>query len=343
MLSRRQKKFIIKISMCCQWIYLIIKTYRIQLFYMFSIAVVGFILIWILDFKFSTNNLTFKEIVLQVNGLGTIDTYKSNSTIDINMDYLGRYDSIPHNTIRINHHRPKEFIMPPVFSPIFLELYSGSKDYQTLYEISKTVFEEVDSTYSLYYIKYKSYSSEIKNYVQDKICSGHARKYNSTLPMSFSSTPKKDEDYGGEYIIGYGLLLFPNMDCGGELCFYTNVDNEFPSMLRRRDISKMQFSLKLKTQTISCDTIRINFQGNTNFSKMYPQPEIIAANYIEYNTPSSIEKIIEKGVLFYAEFETTKGMQSFREYIIIGLISLLSGVILFLIRKLYQLMHYKRK
>ena len=329
MLNCKQwKLYFTKFLVCCRRtsinIQTVCKKYKILLFHVFSIVIFGLIFIWILYFKFVTSQLTFKEITLQINGLGTIDTYKSSCTIDINMDYLGRYDSIPYNTIKINHYRPDGFIMPPVFSPIFLELYSNSKDYQTLYKISKNVFEEVDSTFSLYYIRYKSYSSEINNFAQDKACSGYARKFNSRLPMSFSSTPTKGKDDGGEYVIGYGLLLFPYMDCDGELRFYTNVDHEFPSMLRRRDISKMQFSLKLITQTISCDTLRINFQGNTKFSNIYPQPEIVASNYIEYNTSSTIGEIIDRGVLFYAEFDTTKGMQNFREYLIIGLISILS-------------------
>lgn len=88
------------------------------------------------------------------------------------------------------------------------------------------------------------------------------------------------------------------------------------------DISQMYVKFRLTTPI---DSVRLafNYWGNTDFSKISPEPDIVNFNGIEFYSKNKIEEIKDKGLVFHVRFSDTSNIQSTRMFILATMITIL--------------------
>ena len=70
------------------------------------------------------------------------------------------------------------------------------------------------------------------------------------------------------------------------------------------------------------------FLGSTEFSAIYPNPDIVSINSIEYNNPDKLAIIAEQGLTFHTKFSDMENKQQARMFAITTVLTLLITLLL---------------
>lgn len=95
-------------------------------------------------------------------------------------------------------------------------------------------------------------------------------------------------------------------------------DSKFskPSWFRLEDISQSYYDIRLGSVLIDSITLKFDFIGATNFSKIRPEPDNVTMSSIEFTDPSKIMEIRTNGLKFYAKFIELENKQFIRMFVI---------------------------
>lgn len=88
------------------------------------------------------------------------------------------------------------------------------------------------------------------------------------------------------------------------------------------DISQRYVKFQLTT-SIDSVTVVFNYWGNTEFSKMLPEPDKVELNKIEFYSKDKITEIKKNGLVFHVRFSDTTNIQSTRMFILATMITIL--------------------
>ena len=98
-----------------------------------------------------------------------------------------------------------------------------------------------------------------------------------------------------------------------------------PAWYRFEDISQSYYNIRFNSNTFDSLTLKLDFVGVTEFSKMIPEPDFIDMNSIEFRNPDKIELIKMNGLKFHAEFKELENLQTIR---LLAITTLLGGIII---------------
>lgn len=118
------------------------------------------------------------------------------------------------------------------------------------------------------------------------------------------------------------ILGFNNSMSG--IIYSSSTDSRF-NYLSPHDISQIYVKFKIETDIDSLQ-LTFNYWGNTEFSKMTPEPDITDLNKIVFNNQSKIKQIKEHGLIFFVKFSDTTNIQNTRMFIIATAITILLTV-----------------
>lgn len=110
-----------------------------------------------------------------------------------------------------------------------------------------------------------------------------------------------------------------------------------PGWFSLRDISQAYFKINLKSESIDSIKLKIDFDGATDFSQIYPAPDKVTMSSIEYKEFPKLNYIKYHGIVFHAHFKEFANMQSIRMFFLTAIMSaLFTVIIVFLILAFYK-------
>ena len=110
-----------------------------------------------------------------------------------------------------------------------------------------------------------------------------------------------------------------------------------PGWFSLRDISQAYFKINLKSESIDSINLKIDFDGATDFSQIYPAPDKVSMSSIEYHEFPKLNYIKYHGIVFHAHFKEFANMQSIRMFFLTAIMSaLFTVIIVFLILAFYK-------
>lgn len=112
--------------------------------------------------------------------------------------------------------------------------------------------------------------------------------------------------------------------CLSNTIYSSSTDSRF-NYLSPHDISQMYVKFKIETDIDSLQ-LTFNYWGNTEFSKMTPEPDRTDFNQIIFNNQLKIKQIKEHGLTFFVRFSDTTNIQNTRMFIIATAITILLTV-----------------
>lgn len=177
---------------------------------------------------------------------------------------------------------------------------------------------------SYYFLNYRV-SSNIRSTIHNKDYVGIIDSNDCTL--SYIENPQLFTDSIGTYAIGSGVLGFCKGEGVGFLNLSVSLLNNKPTLKSPWSIEQSNYTIRLKTKHIKCDTISVEFMGATIFSNMYPQPDKITISGIEFYAPEKIEEIAKNGVRFHTDFIELKEMGARRTFLLSGFVSLIISLL----------------
>ena len=211
--------------------------------------------------------------------------------------------------------------------PLYL-LYNGKLSY--LRDQYPHIFEAKKTFYFMDYQMHTNIKSKPLNRLNDE-----TRKPHSTEgSFSFGDIPDVTSDSLGTHSSGSAIVGFGQYHGESELGFMTNLLNISPSFFSRWDITQANYNIRFSCNNIKCDTISIEFIGATDFSAMYPIPDIITMSGIEFTNPAKIGIIKTNGLRFHTDFIELKEMSARRTFLLSAVLSLLISIIASIIFKL---------
>ena len=93
-----------------------------------------------------------------------------------------------------------------------------------------------------------------------------------------------------------------------------------------RDISRSVEIFKITGNVMN--KLVFYFLGSTEFSAIYPTPDITSVNSIEYNSPDKLAIIAERGLIFHTKFPDMENKQQARTFAITTVLTLLVTLLL---------------
>lgn len=104
-----------------------------------------------------------------------------------------------------------------------------------------------------------------------------------------------------------------------------------PNILSIWDISQSYYKFKVKSITVDSMNIKIDFNGASEFSRIYPEPDEIGLSYISYSNPNKISLLRQDGIEFLVKFKDLEGYQQIRLFAMTGIMGGLFTVLIFFI------------
>ena len=196
--------------------------------------------------------------------------------------------------------------------------------------------QEIRKTVSVYVLDYKCNTTINirRNYSK-------SRAYYEENSFSYVDKPYCVEETHGFSVFGSGFVAFPEISqregmegyTTGSMKFYSSPINLSPKLFSNWDVTQANYHIALKHKNIKCDTLSIDFEGATLFSDMYPSPDRITMNSIEFTEPDKISAIVRNGLDFHAEFIELKELSAFRMFLLTAIVSILIALLTTVIAK----------
>ena len=108
---------------------------------------------------------------------------------------------------------------------------------------------------------------------------------------------------------------------GTSFRYYRNI------LIDARDISRSVEIFKIAGD-MQMRKLGFYFLGSTEFSAIYPNPDIVSINSIEYNNPDKLAIIAEQGLTFHTKFSDMENKQQARMFAITTVLTLLITLLL---------------
>ena len=106
--------------------------------------------------------------------------------------------------------------------------------------------------------------------------------------------------------------------------FNPNSPMERPLWTSLEDISQSYYKIDIHLYNVDSLTLKIDFLGVTDFSKMDPSPDRIDMSSISFTDPYKIARIRNKGLFFHARYKDLENRQQIRLF---GVTAIMSGFI----------------
>lgn len=94
------------------------------------------------------------------------------------------------------------------------------------------------------------------------------------------------------------------------------------TLIDARDISRAIETFHI-TGDINVRKLKFNFLGATEFSAIYPEPDVVSVNSIEYNDSAKLSVIVKNGLAFHTKFPDMENKQQARTFAVTTLLTLL--------------------
>lgn len=281
------------------------------------------------------NRIAEKSVDIEIFAMGNVDAKMSNASIFVNMDYWG-IDSIPYNCVTITHNPERRFGKDTVANVLRNVFKSAG--------ISSTELRGfiIDSISSIYVVKYKMFSDEISNFRQKEY--GYRFLSHTAIPskLTIINTPHKTLINGKTCIEGDYSITFGDVIAREQLCFNTNVDNQYPNYNQIRNLSALRLKTNISSN-IPIDTIEFNFYGGARYADIIPLPDYKNSQYIRYISSEKINYILREGLDIECEFKQAESRQNIRTAIIWLLISTLVGFVGYVVHITYSIFKSKKR
>jgi hypothetical protein len=110
-----------------------------------------------------------------------------------------------------------------------------------------------------------------------------------------------------------------------------------PSWFDLEDISQIYVKFKLRTSGIDSLRLRFSFVGAVEFSNIYPEPDYITMDAIEWNDPNKIANIRYQGLQFFVHSLEYDNIQKIRLFLITSIIgAIFTLLVVFIIVGVYK-------
>ncbi len=289
------------------------------------------------------NEIPSSEDGILIEKIAGVETGNTRAAININRNYSASYKKricsfIPkldsmftgnYNAIQIISNAEKGRLYDPsTFKKVVLDW--NIKDYidtakKRIDNISITDKESIDSVNVIYSVwqYFQLNAKQIINSPTPTIHTGLERHPKRQESYFFYLLSGDVSNYGEtSFAVVSNILGFNNSM--SSTIYSSSTDSRF-NYLSPHDISQMYVKFKIET---SIDSLQLSFNywGNTEFSKMTPEPDITDLNKIVFNNQSKIKQIKEQGLIFFVKLSDTTNIQNTRMFIIATAITILLTV-----------------